>query len=118
METALLGNLVTALIGLPFAFSVRPTGLEWAGLLFLGIFQLGIPFILMAIAIKQLTAVETILIQSLEPILNPIWVFWVVGEAPSAWALLGGLLVIGAVTVRSLVAVRMTRKETMIATSS
>ncbi|MFN8492416.1 MAG: DMT family transporter [Caldilineaceae bacterium] len=116
MDAALLGNLVTALIGLPFALTVRPTGLEWAGLLFLGIFQLGIPFLLMAIAIKQLTAVETILIQTLEPILNPIWVFLVVGEAPSAWALVGGAVVIGAVTVRALVATQATRTERVVVT--
>ncbi|CAN5730926.1 DMT family transporter [soil metagenome] len=109
-ETVFLGNLIAALIGLPFAWQIHPSPLEWGGLLFLGIFQLGIPFFLMSITTKHLSAVETILIQALEPILNPIWVVLVVGEAPSAWALLGGILVIGAVTVRSLVATRETRE--------
>lgn len=105
-ETVFLGNVLAALLGLPFAWQVHPSPLEWGGLFFLGIFQLGIPFFLMSITTKYLTAVETILLQALEPILNPIWVVLIVGEAPSIWALLGGVLVIGAVTVRALMGVR------------
>ncbi len=40
----------------------------------------------------------------IEPILNPIWVFLIVGEAPGPMAILGGVIVIAAVTVRSLIA--------------
>lgn len=40
----------------------------------------------------------------LKPILNPIWVVLIVGEMPPNWTLTGGVLVIGAVTVRSLLA--------------
>ncbi len=105
-ETILLGNTFTALIGLPFLLLTPPQPTDWAILLYLGALQLGLPFILYAIAIRRLEALETILIQTLEPILNPLWVFLVMGEQPSPLALLGGLLVIGAVTVRSLFAAR------------
>lgn len=108
IETVFLGNLLATLVGLPFALQSHPTGPEWLGLIFLGIFQLGLPFVLMSIAIKYLTAVETVLIQTLEPILNPIWVVLVVGEVPSPGAMLGGLLVLVAVTTRSLFAARRT----------
>ena len=30
----------------------------------------------------------------IEPLLNPVWVFFIVGEQPSAWALLGGTIII------------------------
>ncbi len=107
-ETVLLGNALTALIGLPFFFVAVASGavqpVEWLILLYLGVLQLGVPFVLYTIAIRQLDALETILIATLEPILNPIWVFLVVGERPGPAALAGGLIVIGAVTVRALIA--------------
>jgi drug/metabolite transporter (DMT)-like permease len=51
-------------------------------------------------AIKQVTALEAILVSTLEPILNPIWVLLLLGERPAPLALVGGALVLTAVTVR------------------
>jgi drug/metabolite transporter (DMT)-like permease len=76
---------------------------------FLGVLQLGIPFVLMSISIRSLTAVEAILIQALEPIMNPVWVFLVIGEKPSSFALLGGLIVLISVTLRAILANRKSR---------
>lgn len=109
--TALLGNGLSALVGLPFiAISWQagtlPDGRGWAILAFLGVFQLGIPYLLYSRAIRGLNAVEAVLIQTLEPILNPLWVFWVIGETPGPWALMGGAVVLGAVTLRALVVAR------------
>ena len=42
------------------------------------------------------------LIASIEPILNPLWVFLALGEKPGPWALIGGAIVLIAVTGRSL----------------
>jgi len=105
-ETLLLGNIISAIIGIPFVF-----GQEWSPpqvgiLLFLGIVQLGIPFILYAIVIKHLDAIEAILIQMLEPILNPIWVAIWVSERPSPLAMWGGLIVLGAVTTRAVLSIK------------
>jgi drug/metabolite transporter (DMT)-like permease len=105
-STILLGNMLTALIGLPFLLLSPPQPVDWAILLFLGVFQLGIPFIMYSLSLRHLEAIEAILIQTLEPILNPIWVFLVVGERPGPLALLGGALVILAVALRALVASR------------
>jgi len=49
---------------------------------------------------------ESVLVLTLEPILNPIWVLLVVGETPGAMALLGGAVVIGAVLGRALCGLR------------
>ena len=38
----------------------------------------------------------------IEPVLNPVWVFLVLGERPSHWALLGGGIIIIAVVVHML----------------
>ncbi len=103
IESVLLGNILTAVLCSPFYFSHFPTGLsDWSALLVLGLFQLGLSYLCYAIAIKFVTAIEAILLPVIEPILNPIWVLLFLGERPGAWAMVGGAVVLGAVTVRSL----------------
>jgi drug/metabolite transporter (DMT)-like permease len=106
LETVLLGDLFTGLIGLPFMFESMPGALSWLGLLFLGIVQLGLSYVFYSEAIRHVTALEAILIPGIEPILNPVWVFLMLGEAPGKWALMGGFVVLMSVTARSLIAVR------------
>lgn len=103
LESILLGNILTALIGLPFMFQSAPTVSSWIGLLLLGTVQLGIPYILYSIAIRSVTALETILITVIEPIVNPIWVFLIFGEIPGKWSIIGGIIVLSAVTIRSII---------------
>jgi drug/metabolite transporter (DMT)-like permease len=103
LETILLGNALAAMIGIPFMLPSSPDTLDWGILFFLGVFQLGLPFILYTQAIRYLSAVETILVQSLEPILNPIWVYMTIGELPSPQALLGGLIVLISITTRAVI---------------
>jgi drug/metabolite transporter (DMT)-like permease len=112
-ETVLLGNLIAGAIGLPFIlFGDQPVnGREISIILFLGIFQLGLPFIVVTLAVKQLRALEMILIQTLEPILNPIWVFFFVGERPSPMALVGAAIVTTAVTVHAIASGRRPKKR-------
>ncbi len=96
----LLGNGVTALIGLPFLTLGLPVAADWLPLLVLGVVQLGIPYILYSLAIKHVSALDAILIPILEPMLNPVWVFLVLGEVPGQWALVGGVIVMASVTIR------------------
>jgi|SRR5690554_260894 len=103
MEALLLGNIFTAVVGLPFMFGPAPGASGWVGLLLLGLFQLGLAYALYATAVKHVTALEAILIPVLEPVLNPVWVFLAMGETPGPWSLLGGSVVLVAVTVRSVV---------------
>lgn len=105
VETAFLGNILTALVAIPFWFQGGPPNqASYLGLLLLGVFQLGIPYIFYTLAIKKLTALEATLIPVVEPILNPIWVFLFLGEIPGPWALVGGLIVLVSVTFRCAVA--------------
>jgi drug/metabolite transporter (DMT)-like permease len=46
---------------------------------------------------RHLTATAAVVTGTLEAVLNPVWVFLGVGERPSAWALLGGLLILGTI---------------------
>jgi drug/metabolite transporter (DMT)-like permease len=61
---------------------------------------------LYSIAIRHVTALESNLILMLEPVLNPLWVFLVVGESPAPLALVGGAVVLGAIAGRAIVGVR------------
>jgi drug/metabolite transporter (DMT)-like permease len=97
----LQGHLLTALIGLPFLFvyGAPASPVAVTAILVLGVFQLGIPYILYGLAASGCTPLALTLLAALEPILNPLWVFLFVGEAPGRTALLGGLLVIASVTL-------------------
>lgn len=101
LESVLLGNILAALAGIPFMFGQPlPSAQGWLGILLLGIFQLGLAYVLYTYAIKWVTALESVLIVMLEPILNPIWALLLIGEKPEGWALVGGLLVLAAATLR------------------
>lgn len=96
----LLGNLITAAIGLPFAIGHPLPPAQIGMVVVLGVVQLGLPYLLFSIAIQRVTALEAVLLPMLEPILNPLWVALARGEWPGPWSLAGGSLVLGAVVVR------------------
>lgn len=101
LDSVIIGNFITALIGVPFAIGTSIDMNSWIGLILLGVVQLGLPYVLYAYAIKHVSAIEAILIPVIEPVLNPIWVLFVLGEVPGFWSIAGGIVVIGAVTLRS-----------------
>jgi len=91
VESVFLGNLLAAVIGLPFF--LREELPEINGILMLialGTFQLGFSYVLYTKAIQKVRAFEAVLITMLEPVLNPVWVFLLLGEVPGNWALAGG----------------------------
>lgn len=94
----LLGFLFNAVIGLPFAFFGATADVTaWAAILFLGIVQVGIAYLLFAIGIKKTPALLACLITAVEPILNPVWVAVFTDERPGGFALLGGVVIVTAV---------------------
>ena len=108
VESIILGNGLTFLIGIPWMLSSplpSPVGLGALGLL--GVVQLGCSYWLYSRAIRHVTALEAVLVPVIEPLLNPVWVFLVRGERPSPWALVGGVFVLGAVTLRGVHSLRL-----------
>jgi len=95
----LLGHVFTAVIGIPFVFfSPTPVTPSFVAVIFaMGIFQLGIPYILYGLAVRKCSPLACSLISAVEPLLNPVWVFLYNGEAPSFFALIGGAVVISSV---------------------
>jgi drug/metabolite transporter (DMT)-like permease len=107
IEAVILGNLLGFFIGLPSICTAPwPDGRSLVALLLLGVFQLGVPYLLYARAIRHVTAMEAVLIPVIEPILNPLWVLLAIGEKPTLLSLLGGAIVLGAVTWRAIASIR------------
>ncbi|MBC6407321.1 MAG: DMT family transporter [Rhodobacteraceae bacterium] len=59
---------------------------------------------------RYISAVEVALLMLLEAVLAPLLVWWVIGEQPGPWALLGGAIVIGVMGLSNLVALRALRR--------
>ncbi len=107
VESIILGNLIAFAIGVPFMVSAPlPSTGGLAALGVLGVVQLGVSYWLYARALRHVTALEAVLIPVVEPILNPVWVLLALGEKPSPLALVGGGIVLIAVTLRALASVR------------
>jgi drug/metabolite transporter (DMT)-like permease len=97
-----LGNLIGATLGAPFIFlSAPPDAAGWGALVALGLVQQAAAYLFYARAIRHATALEAMLIPVIEPILSPVWVALAFGEWPTRWALVGGTIVVGAVTARA-----------------
>lgn len=95
------GNVLVMCIGLPsFWHAAPPTLTEHSMLLFLGIIQMGLGYILFTYGLKRISATEASLISMLEPLFNPVWVLIGYGEVPSTLAVVGGLVIIGALMGR------------------
>lgn len=96
------GNLTAFLISLPFALPLGVHGAgDWGIIVYLGVFQIALAYILVTRAINHIPALEASLLLLIEPVLNPIWAWVVHGEVPGVWALLGGAVILGATTAKS-----------------
>lgn len=109
-SSVLLAEIFTTLIGLPFLFLTHP---EFSPrpvlfIIILGVFQLGIPYVLYSFAAETCPPLACCLLGALEPLLNPVWVMLFYGEVPGIFALIGGVTVIGAVTAWSILSARQT----------
>jgi drug/metabolite transporter (DMT)-like permease len=105
-ETVLLGNVFTFLIGLPFIFITPPDPVSMLPVVFLGVFQIAVPYLLLTYASKHATAIDLSLLTVLEPLLNPVWVYLVTGENPGGRAIIGGVILLGVVVLKSVAALK------------
>ena len=93
-----LGNIVVALALLPFvADDLTLTPRSFGIYVFLGIFQIALAYVLFVRGLKYVTATEGSLTGMLEPVANPVWVFLLLGERPSAYAMAGAAVVLAAI---------------------
>ncbi|HRX58474.1 MAG TPA: DMT family transporter [Eubacteriales bacterium] len=95
------GQILNALIGLPVLFITRPAFSAQAVLvvLALGLLQVGLAYVFYAVALQNAPLLTCSLLGVLEPLLNPLWVYLFAGENPGIWSLVGGVVVVGTITL-------------------
>lgn len=102
----MLGGAISCLIALPLAVPFQASGKDIALLAFLGIFQLGLPCMLLVVASRVLLAPEIALIGLLEVVLGPLWAWLGAGEVPARATLTGGAIVLAALVANELATYR------------
>lgn len=99
-DSSMLAFLVSFLISVPFLGDVRQMGgTALAALLALGVFQVGLAYVLFSKGSKLTSPVSASLIGLLEAVLNPVWVFLFYGEKIGRFALAGGVIILSAVAL-------------------
>jgi drug/metabolite transporter (DMT)-like permease len=106
VPAVMLGGALSCLIALPFALPFSSSGRDLGMLAFLGFFQLGLPCMLLVLSSRALTAPEIALLGLLEVVLGPLWAWLGAGEEPGRATLVGGTVVVAALVMNEVAAVR------------
>ncbi len=113
-SSAIYGNLLVVLVTAPWGLAAL-TSLDrhdTLSVIYLGVIQIGLAYTLFTVAMARgVRSLDAGIIGYAEPVLNPIWVFLVLGEKPSQWALLGGAIIIVAVIIHMLMDAKRKRTE-------
>jgi drug/metabolite transporter (DMT)-like permease len=98
-----IGNVIVALICIPFLSTLQEIVFTdlWK-VIYLGVFQIAIAYAFFSTGLKRVFAVEASIISMVEPVLNPVWVFIGYGEVPAVTAIVGGIIIITAISVRTI----------------
>jgi len=103
LPATVLGNAFAFLLCLPLALPIAAwTARDLLAILYLGAIQIGFAYWLFTRALRVLPALEVSLLVLLEPVLNPLWTWWLLGERPSRLAAIGGVVMLCALAGRSL----------------
>ncbi len=102
LAAVVIGNIIAFAGCLPLAVPVEPHPLaDWGTILYLGVVQIGLAYVLVTAALRELPAFEASLILLLEPALNPLLAWLVHGEIPGGWALAGGIVILVATSMKA-----------------
>lgn len=102
LNTVVSGNIVAAAICLPVGWPIAgAVPSDWAALVWLGVFQIGLAYLCLSRGVRHVTALEASLLLLAEPVLNPVWAWLIQGERPGQWALAGAGLIVAATTLRA-----------------
>ena len=103
--SVLTGNIMIVICMLPLVIGGdnSPQTADFAAIAFLGIVQIGLAYILFTYGVANgVRPLDASLIGFVEPLLNPVWVILFIGETPSQWTILGGMIIIFAVLFHTL----------------
>ena len=101
LAAVVIGNIIAFVGCLPLALPLGPHPVaDWGTILYLGVVQIGLAYVLVTSALKELPVFEASLILLLEPAFNPLLAWLVHGEMPGGWALVGGAVILLATTAK------------------
>jgi drug/metabolite transporter (DMT)-like permease len=106
LPAVLLGAVISAAATLPLALPLQANRADLTWLALLGVVQLAIPCLMAVKASTRLAAPEVSLLALLEVVFGVAWVWWAANEAPTLAVLGGGGLVLTALALNELVAMR------------
>jgi drug/metabolite transporter, DME family len=112
-SSVIYGNLLVVLIAAPVGLKVLPhiSRHDAFAVCYLGVVQIGLAYTLFTVAMSRgVRSLDAGIVGYVEPVLNPVWVFLVLGERPTSWALIGGAIIVVAVVVHTLVEARRGRR--------
>ena len=95
-----IGNIISGIVGFPTLINAGLPDASSLGFVVLVGILCAVTYALYAIASTGLTALETVLLPIIEPVMNPIWVFLIVGETPGLLSIIGMGIVLVSVTTR------------------
>ena len=108
VPSAMLGKLMVALIALFFTNQLKLEGYDLTIIPLMCIMCVAIPFVLITLAPRYITAAEVNLFFLLETILGPIWVWMVIHEQPSIETIMGGIVIIVTIGIHSILTLKRT----------
>lgn len=99
-DASMIGFFLSFVISVPFLGQLQ--SLDFRGTAALGVFQVGLAYVLFDRGVKLTSPVSASLIGLLEAVLNPIWVFLFCGEKVGRFALAGAAVILTAVIINTL----------------
>lgn len=103
VAAAACGNLIAGVVALPLALPMPvPSPQDLGFVLFLGIVQIGLAYVLLTRGVHGVPALEASLLLLAEPMLSPLWAWLAHGELPGPWASVGGTVILAATAVNTL----------------
>ena len=109
VPSAVVGKLFVAIIAFFFVDSFELSNKDLIIVPAMCILCVAIPFVLVTIAPRFITAAEVNLFFLLETILGPIWVWMVIKEQPTLETIQGGLIIILTIAIHSVLAIKKTQ---------
>jgi drug/metabolite transporter (DMT)-like permease len=97
ISSVVAGNVIAFLVGVPLLVpSPSVSAMDAAGLLYLGIVQIALAYVLLTGAVGRLPTLHVSLLLLIEPVLNPLWTWIVQGENPGMATIAGGAIIVTA----------------------
>jgi drug/metabolite transporter, DME family len=112
-SSVIYGNLLLVLITAPAGLQALAhfTWQDGVSVVYLGVIQIGLAYTFFTLGMARgVRSLDAGIVGYIEPVLNPVWVFLFLGERPSAWAILGGAIIISAVIIHTILGARRRRR--------